>query len=402
MPSQMSTIVHRPSRARPTMTVVDICLALVIALPGLHSVRHDGGAIPIGVLLDLGLALPLIWRRRAPSVVFGMIASVAFVSWLGDKRIFAAVALLIAFYTVAAYEPRRRAVAAAVVLEVGVLLATLSWAGGGRGPLGFVLLSGMVTAAGFIGTNMRTRRAYLAALEDRNTRLELERDQQAQLAAAAERARIARDMHDVVAHNLSVMIALADGASFTLEADPVRASNAITQVSATGRQALTEMRNLLGVLHEDQPAALQPQPGIGDLDELLAQVRLTGLKGELISEGRVADLPQGLQLAVYRLVQEALTNTLKHAVDANTATVRLRFAKNRLDVDVVDDGLRPVQSSGLVNGAPVGGVVAGHGIVGMRERASVYGGTVEVGPDTVRGWRVRATFDLSREPGRTT
>ncbi|MGH8889457.1 MAG: sensor histidine kinase [Acidothermaceae bacterium] len=396
MAKQMSTIFSRRSRNRPAMTVVDVCVALAIALPGLHSVSRDGGPLTIGILLDLGLALPLIWRRRAPSVVFGVIATVALATWLGDKRIFAAVALLIAFYTVAAYEPRRRTIAAAIVLEFGVLLATLSWAGGGRVLLGFVFLSGLVTAAGFIGTNVRTRRAYLAALEDRNSRLEFERDQQAQLAAAAERARIARDMHDVVAHNLSVMIALADGASFTVDADPARASNAMAQVSATGRQALTEMRHLLGVLHDDQPAALHPQPGVADIDELLTQVRLTGLTGELISEGNHSAFPPGLQLAVYRLVQEALTNILKHAFDAHTATVRLSFTAKKVDVDVVDDGLVPASSSSTAEGF-VNGSTSGHGIAGMRERVAVYGGTVEAGPDPVRGWRVRATFKLLQE-----
>lgn len=383
-----------PTILRPTLSkpmVVDICLAFVIALPGLHVLAvHGRGPVPVGAaVLDVALALPLIWRRRAPVAVFAVIAGIALTQWMLGERLFADVALLVAFYTVAAYSSRRATVAAAVVLEVGVLLATYTWAQFDHGLLGFVLLSGMVTAAGFIGANMRTRRAYLAALEDRNARLELERDQQAQLAAAAERARIAREMHDIVAHNLSVMIALADGASYTADADPVRAAGAMTQVSATGRQALTEMRRLLGVLHERQPAELQPQPGIGDLDQLLAPVRLTGLRGELISEGPVADLPPGLQLAVYRLVQEALTNTLKHAVDARTATVRLRYLEPKLEVEVLDDGAPP--------GAVAQAGAPGHGIAGMRERAAIYGGTVEAGPQPGRGWRVAAVFDLSAQ-----
>jgi signal transduction histidine kinase len=390
VPKQMPTILQRRRHLMPPK-VVDIWLAILIALPALPAVvrhRHGLGGNEFAwwaLLIDLGLAIPLIWRRRAPAVVFGIIAAVAFVQWLTGERIFAVVALLVAFYTVASRESRRLTVAAAIVLEVGALLASVRWAGEGHDLVLFVLLSGMVTAAGVIGTHIRTRRDYLMALEERAARLEVERDQQARLAVAAERARIARDMHDVVAHNLSVMIALADGASFTADADPGRAATAMSQVSATGRQALTEMRRLLGVLRDDQPATLQPQPGVADLDRLMAQVRLTGLRGELVSEGDVCELQPGLQLTVYRLVQEALTNTLKHAVDAEFVTVRLRYLRSTLEVEVVDDGAvreRPVADT------------AGHGITGMRERAAVYGGTVEAGPCAGRGWRVRASFDL--------
>jgi signal transduction histidine kinase len=192
-------------------------------------------------------------------------------------------------------------------------------------------------------------------------------------------------MHDVVAHNLSVMIALADGASYAAIADPQRANDAMVQVSATGRQALDEMRRLLGVLREDgdQPA-LQPQPGLADLDTLLSQVRLTRLRGSLVTEGPLRGLPPGLQLVVFRLVQEALTNTLKHASAAESVTVRVRLRASRLEVDVIDDGNPP-------RSVPPDG----HGIAGMRERAAAYGGRVEVGPQSGVGWRVHASFDLA-------
>jgi signal transduction histidine kinase len=367
---------------------VDVCLALGVALLGLPSVltiRPTQHYVALGLLFDVALCLPLVWRRRWPIQTFAVVAAVAFGQWLTNDRYLADVALLVAFYTVAARESLRRTAAAAAVLELGVLLATIRWVPGHTAWLFFVLLSGMTTAAFFIGTTMRTRRAYLASVEDRAARLELERDQQAQLVAAAERARIARDMHDIVAHNLSVMIALADGAAFTTQDDPERAAAAMNQVSATGRQALTEMRRLLGVLREDLPAALEPQPGLVDLDQLLAQVRLVGLRGELVTEGRLPALTPGLQLTVYRLVQEALTNTLKHAVDARSATVRLRFADNQLEVEIVDDGAasRPPSLG-----------TDGHGINGMRERASMYGGMVEAGPRVGRGWRVGGRFDL--------
>jgi signal transduction histidine kinase len=377
--------------SRVSGAVVDVSLAFAIFLIGLPSVFREPNGQPhvaMPMLFDVALSLPLIFRRRRPMYVFGFIAAVAFAQWVTGARYTADIALLVAFYTVAAHEDRRRTTAAAVVLEVGIALAVVRWSPGHGAVLVFVLLSGMASAALFIGTTMRTRRAYLASLEDRAMRLELERDQQAQIVAAAERARIARDMHDIVAHNLSVMIALADGAALTMSNDPARAAAAVNQVSATGRQALMEMRRLLGVLRDSAPAALEPQPSVLDLDQLLGQVRLVGLRGELVTDGSIPPLPAGLQLTVYRLVQEALTNTLKHALDARTATVRLRLVDEGLEVEVTDDGASVSPSVGTAT-PPVG-----HGITGMQERAAIYGGTVEAGPRTTRGWRVRAWFDL--------
>ena len=167
-------------------------------------------------------------------------------------------------------------IAACAMLELGIVLAVARWAEPALLP-SFVLLTGMATAAVVLGLNVRTRRAYLATLEERAEQLERERDQQGRLAAAAERARIAREMHDIVAHNLSVMIALADGAGYMSEQDPKRSAGAMEQVSRTGRHALGEMRRLLGVLRDDETTALAPQPGLADLDPLLEQVRAAGL-----------------------------------------------------------------------------------------------------------------------------
>jgi signal transduction histidine kinase len=378
-------------------TVIDVCLGLALAFIGLPEALVGPTPWVLAVVLDLALVPPLIWRRRSPMVAFSIISAIAFAQWLigphiefGIHRLtayhlVADLALLVAYYTVAAQESRRRTIAAAVVLEIALLSASLHWAGGRNGPVLFVLLSGTAAAAGVSGNNARTRRAYLASLEQRAATLEVERDQQARLAAAAERARIARDMHDVVAHNISVMIALADGASYAAAASPGQAVEAMMQVSATGRQALGEMRRLLGVLRDgDRPSAVQPQPRLADLETLVAQVRLTGLRASLVTEGMLSSLPPGLQLAIYRLAQEALTNTLKHAVDAESASVRVRLRDRQLDVDVIDDGNPP--------GVPA---ASGHGIAGMQERAAVYGGTVEAGPKDGSGWRVHASFDLA-------
>jgi signal transduction histidine kinase len=382
------------ARAREKGELGDLALAAVIAIAGFSTILDSSRSesqLAIAFAINCGLVAPLVWRRRWPIQVFAAIAAVATIQWLTGDRYVADVALLVAFYTVAAHENTRRTIVVAVVLEGGVVLASTRWAIENSRALYFVSLSIMMIAAFVAGSMLRARRLYLASVEDRATRLELERDQQAQIAAAAERARIAREMHDIVAHNLSVMIALADGAALTTPADPGRAATAMNQVSATGREALTEMRRLLDVLREEQVSALEPQPGLVDLDQLLTKVRLVGLRGELITEGRPRALPAGLQLTVYRLVQEALTNTLKHAVDARTATVRLRITDDSLEVEVVDDGASP--AAAVLD-------VAGHGIDGMRERAAIYGGTVEVGPVDAdagrgRGWQVLGRFNLA-------
>jgi signal transduction histidine kinase len=376
------------ARSRPL--AVDAMLAAAL---GLWFVREavlqtEDGLARLAIVA--GLTAPLAWRRRAPLAAFAAISLVAFLQWLFIAGQYTAdLALIVAFYAVAAHEPRRWGVAAsAAILEIGVLLAALKYAG--YSVLGtFVALSAVVVAAGALGVYMRTRRQHIAALHERAHQLERERDQQARLAAAAERARIAREMHDVVAHNLSVMVALADGARLTAAQDPRKAERAMGAVSGTGREALEEMRRLLGVLRDDRDdeTPLGPQPGIDALDGLLEQVRRAGLATRLTRTGTPAPVSPGAQLAVYRLVQEALTNTLKHAPLASTAEVRLNYGDDALALEVLDDGA-PVAAPGT------GG---GHGLAGMRERAAAYGGAVEAGPRRQGGWRVRARIPLAAD-----
>ncbi|HST41213.1 MAG TPA: histidine kinase [Conexibacter sp.] len=368
-------------------------LGLLFALPLVGRT----GVEPAEWLIAAGLTLPLALRRRAPVLVFAAIASVALVQWLTSEVILADAALLIALYTVAAHERRRWAFPAAVaVLELGVLLAVLG-ADGADVVIGFLSLSAFVVAAGALGVYVRTRREHIAALTLRAEQLERERDQQAQLAAAAERARIARELHDVVAHNLTVMIALADGARLTAGSDPAAADAAIGSVSATGREALGEMRRLLGVLREEaaggdraaaaeaadgHAAPLHPQPGLDQLDALVAQVRGAGLQTRVVRRGAPAPLSPGAQLTVYRLVQEALTNTLKHARAPSSAEVRLAWEPGALALEVVDDGAGPLAAE------------EGHGLAGMRERAAAYGAVIEAGPRPRGGWSVRTRLRL--------
>jgi signal transduction histidine kinase len=370
--------------------LVDVALIAGIVALSLRG-PHDSDVLP-GAGWSLVLALPLLARRRWPVPAYAAIAAIAFGQWLADVRAFGDCALLVAFYTVAVTQPIRTTVLAALVLEIGVVLAALRWGGEDAQLNAFVALSAFATAAGVMGVNVRNRRALLASLEERAVRLERERDQQGRLAAGAERARIAREMHDIVAHNLSVMIALADGAAYAVRDAPDRAEDAMQRASRTGRQALNEMRRLLGVLREDTAAQdLAPQPGLDAIDTLVEQVRGTGLPVRYEVSGTPSEaIPAGLQLAVYRIVQEALTNTLKHAGPDAGAQVTLTFGAQDVGVEVVDDG------------GPAGPVAAadeGGGLRGMRERAAVYDGTVASGPrPDGEGWRTAATLTFAGRP----
>jgi signal transduction histidine kinase len=388
----VSSVLAWPGRylawARRHPLLVDgalVALLVLVSAPRLLTSDPAFGP-PWTVILVVALLTPLVWRRRAPFVVFGVIAAVALVQWLTEGLLPADLSLIVAFYTVAAYEPGRRILVAAGLLEVGAVLAAVRYAPGGTQFWAFFFISGLITAAGVIGYNIRTRRAYLAALEDRAARLERDRDRESQLAASGERARIAREMHDIIAHNLAVMIALADGAAYTAGEDLDQAMSVMGQVSDTGRSALTEMRRLLGVMRE--PAAAPdhaPQPTLADLDDLLATVRAAGLPTQLTVSGSRTDLPPSAELAIYRLIQEALTNTLKHA-DPTAASVRLSYLPRSVELEVTNDGPVP-QVTG-----------EGHGIAGMRERAHVFGGEVSAGPGRGGGWRVHTVLHLHPVP----
>jgi len=369
--------------------VADGVVALGLLLVGARDVVP--GDFMLTRVFTVLLCAPLVLRRRYPLPVFGFLCAVAMTQWALGFLMVADAALLVALYTVAAHCDRRLALVAAGVLEMGVGLAVVQWWHHARGLPSFVFLTGMATAAFVLGVNIRTRRAYLTSLMDRAVRAEHERDQQSQIAAAGERARIAREMHDIIAHNLSVMIALADGAAFAARAGSPRAPEAAAQVSATGRQALAEMHRLLGVLRGGEPdVSRAPQPGIGQLDDLVAQVRSAGLPTSLTISGQPFDLPSTAQLAVYRVVQEALTNVLKHADSPTEACVRLSYVERSLELVIWDDG--------LTTGRSAAEVTAGHGLAGMRERAGMFGGEVLASSRPEGGWQVSVRLDIGGEP----
>ncbi|MFI6326425.1 sensor histidine kinase [Nonomuraea sp. NPDC050556] len=323
-----------------------------------------GTAEPYAIVLQAGLLAPLVWRRRAPVVVFALVAAVAFVQWLLGVQLPADMALLVALYTLAAHRAWPYTLAAGVVTTAGIGLATLSWAPPGRLLASAVALAAMAAAAVLLGLHMRARQEHARELEQR--------------AVDEERARIAREMHDIVTHNLSVMVALADAATAAQECAPVEAAAAMRQVSGTGRQALADMRRSLG-----GEASRHPMPGIAELDALADHMRATGLPTSLDVEGVPATVPAAAQLTVYRLVQEALTNTLKHAPKGTKAQVQVRLAPGSATVEVTDDGPSTAPPTW------------GRGLVGMRERAAAYGGVLEAGP-RARGWRIFARLELPR------
>ncbi len=366
----------------------DVAVALFCIVTALPALFRAGGDHTVwGAVVIVVIALPLVARRVWPVPVFAAVAASTAVLGPFHQHVVCALALAVALYSAAALAPRTHALWCAAVLEVGVIVATIVVAGG-HWWYDAIFLSGMVAAALGLGLYVATRRAYLAELHDRAARLERERDHQVALAAAAERARIAREMHDVVAHHLTVMVALSDGAVAASAASPERATEVMRSVSATGRRALADTRRMLGVLRDTDDldgAVRQPVPVMADLDDLIERVRDAGLPVALHLEGSAAELSEGVQMTVYRLVQEALTNTLKHGGAGAAATVRLVRSAAELTIDIEDNGAGALAPTAL-------GV--GSGLVGMRERVQAFGGDVRSGPGRQSGWRVSARLRL--------
>ncbi|MFQ1003939.1 sensor histidine kinase [Modestobacter sp. SSW1-42] len=362
----------------------------VLTTAALMRVR-DGDVSPGVLLLSVALWLPALARRRAPVLAFAATALLVAAHWVpagldADDLLPADLALWVTLAAVAELRPLRTAAAAAAVCELLVLGSLLgdplSAAPADEGhPVG--LFTAITVAATLFGRNRRTRHALVTQLRERAERAEQERDQQARIAVAEERSRIAREVHDVVSHNISVMTALADGAGYALATDAGRpqARQAVAAIADTGRSAIAEMHRLLGVFRAEGEASLAPAPGLADLPALVEQVRAAGLPTTLTVTGTPAPLGTTAQLAVYRLVQEALTNTRKHAPDARHADVTLTWDDAGLRVRVRDDGTAPLPP----------GDSRGQGLIGMRERVGAQGGTVRAGRSD-GGWLVEAVL----------
>jgi signal transduction histidine kinase len=339
----------------------------------------------VGVLLVLLMCVPVAVRRRWP--LAGLCASLVpetLLSALGYGIGLAGVAGVVLLYSVASH----RGLAAALG---GLLLSLVVYGVGvSAGPLSTARWSDHVAAIVVLvavwggGRSLRLRRAYLEELRDRATRLERAHAADTRAARAEERSRIARELHDVVAHHVSVMTVQAAAARKVLAADPELAREALSAIESTGRTAMAEMRDIVGVLRADARAELTPQPGMRDLPALVEQMREAGLITTLSVEGEAEPVPAGVDLAAYRLVQEGLTNSLRHAGTGARAVVTVRRGRDELEVRVEDDGL----------GAAASPHRPGHGLVGIRERVALYGGILTIGPKAGGGFKVRATFPL--------
>ncbi|MCZ4101139.1 sensor histidine kinase [Streptomyces sp. SID13666] len=352
-------------------------------------------AIPIA----FGLSAVVALRRRSPENTLLLVIALGIAQLLLDVRVNPGdFAMLVAVYTAAANGARWSSRLALVGGLSASPISTLRWPEDNPysstwvGIAQVIFVSVPFALAWVIGDSLRTRRAYYLQLEERAARLQREREAQSKAAVAAERARIARELHDVVAHNVSVMVVQADGAAYVLDASPEQAKQALSTISSTGRQALAEMRRLLGLLRagDDSGGEYVPQPGVDQLAELVEQVRGAGLPVRFEVTGEARPLSSGVELTAYRIVQEALTNTRKHGGIDATATVQLVFADAELDLLIEDDG-RGSQHELYEDGGQDG---LGQGLIGMRERIAMIGGTLEAGPRPGGGFRISAVLPL--------
>jgi signal transduction histidine kinase len=371
----MTSSVASKRALHPYLTDSILALALTISIV-IEAASTPGYAAADKFAL-LGLTVPLVWRRREPLLVFTVIISVAMFA-VPIAPYTGIGCIMVAAYSVGAYSRYRFAglgalVATAVVVDV-VFHGGLPPIPQSAGP--FIVLLPLW----LVGSAMRTRQLRIDASEERAARLEREQELSTRAALAEERARIARELHDVVAHSVSVMVVQAGAARQVLPTSPEEARQALLAVESTGRDAMTELRGMLDLLGDDGGMALAPQPGIEQVDRLVQRVRDAGLPVELHVEGARRPLPVGVDLAAYRIVQEALTNALKYSGLAAT-TVVLDYREAELKLEVLDEGSAV---------PPRERTEAGRGLAGMRDRVALYGGSLEAGPRPVRGYAVRA------------
>ena len=384
----------RPRRADALVTGVVVLLGQIDVWVPKLAIANIVGSRPVDAAGYLACSLALLWRRAFPLAVLAWIGTVSSLQYLAvgaSEGLGAFLPLLIAFYSVGRYADIRALIAAGPLATLGLAVHELrdpAYHFGGSTVTFWVILA----AAWPLGRAFRRRQHAQDVLNDRAEVLERDREQQARAAAAAERARIARELHDVVGHAVSLVVLQAVAGLGLLDKDDTRqVRTRLTTIEATARQALAEMRRLLELLddgedgggEEEEEEMLRPTPGLGRLRELSGQLTASGLPVELMISGDLTGLPPGLDLAAYRIIQEALTNTIKHAGPAQ-ATVTVCRTDELLDIQVADDGQ--------------GGTVLDHGgrgVPGMRQRARLYGGELQVGPRPDRGFVVHALLPIA-------
>ncbi|HVK25110.1 MAG TPA: sensor histidine kinase [Actinokineospora sp.] len=378
----------------------DIIIAVFFALMELPAAFGLPNAVsPVAFwLVGLGMIGALVIRRLNPMLSAYIILIAGFAQlvthsqslpWESgtDARVRVVdFALGISLYTLVTYVGRRQALLYLLWLGVGTTAWSFWRVTFPDAILPLLVIVVIFALCWVLGEFTGARKAYHVEVEARLALLETERDQQARIAVGEERARIARELHDVVAHAVSVIVVQADGAAYAVRSNPEMAERAVATISATGREALTELRRLLGVLRDDGAGGdLAPQPGAQSISELAERVRAVGVPVQLDLSGDLDDLPTGVSLGIYRIVQEALTNTIKHAGTGAKASVKVVRVGERVELDITDRG----------SGKALANVVGGNGLIGMRERANVFGGSLRAGPEPGGGWRVHAVLPVS-------
>jgi signal transduction histidine kinase len=364
-------------------TVISVVSVLNVGDPELGYA--DPGVLAVILALVFGSAF---YVRRSAPLVCTLVAATALVliATLDYQSNAQSQMLLVAMYALGSYESGVRRVVGFVGVEVGVAIVAI--VGIPEASTGNLMFAGALYAAVFfIGVAMRNRRLYQEQLEQRADLLAREHQEAAARAIADERLRIAQELHDVVAHSMGVIAVQAGVGSHVIETDPAEAKRSLDAISVTSRTTLAEIRRLLGVLRSDgDGAAYAPAPGLADLDRLVADIRAAGVGVDIVTEGTPHEVPPGVDLTAYRIVQEALTNVLKHAGPARAA-VTVGYEPDAITLEVVDDGRG-------INGRATEG---GHGLLGMRERVAVYGGTLDAGPRVGGGFRVAARLPYGAE-----
>jgi signal transduction histidine kinase len=382
--------------------------SLVGVLVHLHVDLPEGGEEAtvrslnaLGLVLILLQTVPLTWRRQAPIPVLAVTMSALFVySINGYFTSFAALGFLVALYTAAAYRERSVSIPAGIAAAFVVVLVLLMQKEPVE-PDAILAECLIVGGAWFLGDGLRIRRGQVLMLEDRASRLEQEREERTERAVAEERRVIARELHDVVAHNVSVIVAQAGAAQQISASQPKEALTALGSIEHTGREALVEMRRLMGLLRPDAERVTRrsPQPGLHEVDTLVEQAREAGIPVLLTIEGEPRPLPVGLDLSAYRIVQEGLTNVLKHSRPSRVDVV-VRYLPRSLELMITDDGADlpdekapQIEDDDDDDGTPR--IRYGH--LGMRERVALFGGELSAGPVSGGGYRVSATLPTDEE-----
>jgi signal transduction histidine kinase len=357
-----------------------------VLLPGQHPTTV------LTWLLAAVIVAPILTHRRFPRASVAVCLAAVALFAAGRYVAYPGYAIFVLTFDIALHSDEQVSVptlfASAVVLGVAVDLQPAKVA-----VLATYLLSEIfVGAAWLLGWNLRRRRARWAELRARTERLEREREEEARRAVTEERLRIARELHDVIAHSMSVIAVQSAVGNHVIDAQPAEARQALAAIEATSRSALTEMRRLLGVLRQEgEPrGSLTPAPGLADLGSLVSQVRDAGLQVWINVEGQRESVPPGIDLSAYRVIQEALTNVIKHAGSA-AATVTIRYRDDSVTVEIANQA--PAVPVAHVPAPRTG---SGHGIIGMRERVAVFGGEFSVGPRPDGGFLVRACFPIGK------